>query len=180
MDARDDRESRALAFLVGSGAPAIAHPGGNLFDHLNRTAATLRTWEASETVVLAGLCHATYGTDGFAIALLDPSHRNDLREILGDDAEALVYLYGSCDRSFKGTLPEPGRHLFRDRFTDRVSAIAADTMKDFVELTFANELDVERHSAQPALRQAIETYLRALSVHARPPAWRAFVDRYGS
>ncbi|MEU0678020.1 DUF6817 domain-containing protein [Streptomyces sp. NPDC006172] len=50
-------------------------------------------WGADPDVQLAGLCHAGYGTDGFDGSLLGITERWVLAELIGDRAEALVYLY---------------------------------------------------------------------------------------
>jgi len=145
-------------FLEAHGAGAIEHPGGTLLAHLCRTADLLATWRAPPALTLAGLCHAAYGTDGFPTALLPPSRRNDLVEVIGATAEAIVYFYASCDRRM--FLPQLGRHdppRFRDRFTQAEFHAEPAIVRQFVELTFANELDIAAHS--PAFAQ---TYGRSL------------------
>ena len=102
------------------------------------------SWGGGRRVRLAALCHATYGTDGFPHALLPLDRRARLQAAIGDEAEALVYLYDACDRSktYAGlgatSLP------LTDRFTGEVVALAATDLSDFALLTIANELDVAR------------------------------------
>jgi hypothetical protein len=116
---------------------------GSLFDHLERTEMILRSWSCSETVSIAGLCHAVYGTDGVAVALLTLQERDFLSEIVGPDVEALVYFYASCDRGFVyPRLGEGDRMDFRDRFTGHTFLPSEGQLRDFVELTLANESDV--------------------------------------
>src|SRR5262245_1786006 len=140
-------EKTALAFLEAHGAGAIEHPGGTLLAHLCRTADLLVSWGASPALIAAGLCHATYGTDGFPTALLPTSRRGEVVEVIGATAEEIVYFYASCDR---GTfLPQLGRHeppRFRDRFTRAEFHPESEMVRQFVELTFANELDIAAHS----------------------------------
>ena len=71
---------------------------GSFLDHSKRTERLLLDWGASEELALAGLCHAVYGTDGFATALLNLDQRQRLSVAAGPDVEAVVYFYGSCDR----------------------------------------------------------------------------------
>jgi len=140
-------EKTALAFLEAHGAGAIEHPGGTLLAHVCRTADLLVNWGASPALIVAGLCHATYGTDGFPTALLPTSRRRDLVEVIGATAEAIVYFYASCDRAM--FLPQLGRHeppRFRDRFTRAEFHPDSGMVRQFVELTFANELDIAAHS----------------------------------
>src|SRR5262245_36232371 len=88
----------AIALLTERGARELPHPGGTLLAHLRRVHDVLAGWGARPVLRLAGLCHAFYGTDGFATALGELSRRDELAAVIGEDAERLVYLYASCDR----------------------------------------------------------------------------------
>jgi hypothetical protein len=128
--------------LAARGAASISHPGGTLLAHLERVHARLTRWGARSAVRRAGLCHAFYGTDGFAPALGSHSRRDELAAIAGEEAEWLVYFYASCDRSFSyPRLAEPAG-TFRDRFTGAVFCPPLWSRYDFAELTAANELDI--------------------------------------
>ena len=93
------REQAVRAWLRDRGAETIDHPGGTLYAHLGRVHDRLGALGHDPHVQLAGLAHAAYGTDGFDLTLLDVTDRDTLRELVGDRAEALIYLYGACDRS---------------------------------------------------------------------------------
>ena len=148
-----------IDLLVSRGAPAIDHPGGDLLTHLVRTSESLRSWGAPPELVVAGLTHAAYGTDGFDVALFSLTERGIVAAAIGARAEAIVYRYASCDRAF--AYPQIGRRTgvaFRDRFTMTVEHVPHDDVRAFAELTLANELDLVRHSESfrrtygPALR----------------------------
>jgi hypothetical protein len=144
-----DRAVSVRSALENWGARDIEHPGGTLFDHLLRTEDLLRSWGADEDLALAGLSHAAYGTDGFARALLRLDERSVLLELIGLEAEAIVYQYASCDRSHLGTRPgQIDPVSFRDRFDGRIGDLPAASLKPFMELTFANELDIAVHNDQ--------------------------------
>jgi hypothetical protein len=137
----------AVRFLEEHGAAQIEHPGGTLLAHLRRTARQLAEWEAADDLVLAGLCHATYGTDGFPQPLIEWTERQDLRDVIGPEAEGIVYFYASCDRGF--FYPQLDRRdplAFRDRVTGEERPPSAHELRDFMELTFANELDIVNQS----------------------------------
>ncbi|WP_406290748.1 DUF6817 domain-containing protein [Embleya sp. NBC_00896] len=124
------------------GADRIEHPGGTLLAHLSRVEALLGTWGARPELRTAGLCHAFYGTDGFATALLPLDRRAELATRIGVDAERIVYFYASCDRAASyGSVVEG---TFRDRFTGRTYTPTEAERRDFAELTAANELDIVR------------------------------------
>ncbi|MCF2526773.1 DUF6817 domain-containing protein [Yinghuangia soli] len=131
----------AVTLLRDLGAEDIAHSGGNLFDHLVRVHDRLAEWGADRTLRLAGLCHAFYGTDGFAVALYGLERRAELAALIGAEAEELVYFYASCDRraSYPGLPDEQGE--FVDRFSGVRYRPELRLRRAFAELTVANELD---------------------------------------
>jgi hypothetical protein len=151
-----------VAFLESRAADRVAHVTRSLVEHLDGTYDLLQSWGSSRDVCQAGLCHAAYGTDGFPITLLDVnSERPMLADVIGAEAEALVYLYASCDRSY--LYPQLGfadRPSFRDRFSGATFVPAPEAFAAFMELTFANELDmfhtdpvlVEQHQASWGVR----------------------------
>jgi hypothetical protein len=96
--ARTTWHQAAEWLLRERGASEIEHPGGTLLEHTRRVGELLRTWGADEDLQAGGFCHACYGTDGFAIAMLALTERRVLTETIGPKAEAIVYLYASCDR----------------------------------------------------------------------------------
>jgi hypothetical protein len=132
---------RAKVFLREHGAEAIEHPGGTLYAHLCRVADRLAELGGSVDLQLAGLTHATYGTDGFARPLLPHAAREQLRAVIGPAAENLVYLYGACDRDRSWpALAETA--TVHDRFTGQPVRLDGAQIVPFVDLSIVNELDV--------------------------------------
>jgi hypothetical protein len=169
-------------FLIARGAAELRHPGGTLLAHLRRTHDTLAGWGARPALRLAGLAHATYGTDGFPQGLAELAERPAVASLIGDEAEEIVYRYGSCDRGFSyPRLTGSGSPRLRDRFTGAETAPSTQHVRDLVELTFANELDVMAHSDE--LREKHGEALRRLCVawraYASEPAYAAFVQCLG-
>ncbi|MFF4120362.1 DUF6817 domain-containing protein [Streptomyces sp. NPDC001714] len=164
---------RAVALLRALGAAEIAHPGGTLLVHLQRVQEQLAAWGARPALRLAGLCHAFYGTDGFPTALLPLDRRTELAAVIGTEAEAIVYLYASCDRKATyPTLADPDAAV-RDRFTRDARVPEPRPRRDFAELTAANELDLAR--IDPSFRDRWGPALLTLFTRLRPllsgPAW---------
>ncbi|MFJ8143067.1 DUF6817 domain-containing protein [Streptomyces sp. NPDC096013] len=140
-------------FLRDRGADDMLHPGGTLLAHLGRVQGLLAEWGADSVVQTAGLCHATYGTDGFAPHLLPVDDRATLIALIGEPAEALVYLYASCDRGAVYPRVDGTTDLaFRDRFTGRELSPPVDQLRAFFDITAANELDVLAHNTELAAR----------------------------
>ncbi|MBY8878275.1 DUF6817 domain-containing protein [Actinacidiphila acidipaludis] len=153
QNASGDSGTPVEDFLRGLGADRIPHPGGTLLAHLGRVARALAEWGAAPEVRAAGLCHAAYGTDGFDESLLGLDERARLAGLIGDRAEALVYFYGSCDRS--AVYPQLGGNrplVFRDRFTGAEHTPADDDLRALLEITAANELDLVQHNEDLAVR----------------------------
>jgi len=169
-----DRRVRALEFLRSHSAGTMPHLSGTLLEHLLATEQLLRSWGASEDLCLAGLCHATYGTDGFAPCLLPPDDRGPLARVVGTDVEDMVYLYASCDRAFVyPQLAADGPVAFRDRFRAQTINPTDAQIRDFVDLTLANELDVAlsgRRRPTDALPDWIEPFVEQLRHRAGPRA----------
>jgi len=171
------------AFLRSRGAERLEHPGGTLFEHLCRVSRLLSDWGADEALQAVGLCHACYGTDGFAHALVDLPDRQMLVELIGPRAEALVYLYCSCDRATVYPLLAGGETVaFRDRFTSRTHAPPEPDVRAFVEVTAANELDTLAHNSTLVAEHGAGLFALFAAVRDRlsDAAWRACVDLLGA
>ena len=53
-------------------------------------------WGQPERVCLAGLVHSAYSTEAYRFALFDRGERGRLRELVGPDAERLVFAFCAC------------------------------------------------------------------------------------
>lgn len=167
-----EREAAVVRWLASKGAESIPHPGGHLLAHLRRTAARLSEWGAPAPLVAAGLCHAAYGTHGFAPSLLPLTERATLVEVAGVEAEAIVYAYAAVDRVHGLPGVDGAGVTVRDRFTGREAEPAAESLRQLVELSCANELDVLLHGPESA-RAAIAAWLARASRLASPRAAEA-------
>jgi len=173
---------KAIEFLKGHSADEIRHFNGSLLSHLESTYALLRDWGNESAICLAGLCHAAYGTDGFPASLIEVSQRSELERAIGSEAERLVYFYASCDRSFLYPLIAGGSSFqFRDRFTGGVFVPDAFAFRQFLELTFANELDIARGNADFLERHGpgLERLLQPCRDLVSASAYACFLDTFG-
>jgi hypothetical protein len=145
--ARADRRDAAIEFLRRHGAAATPHIFGDLLSHLLGVEALVRSWGGSDTVALAALGHATYGTHGFEPSILEWDDRSELVDAIGPEAEALVHFYASCDRDafypqLTSSAAGPDDLCFVDRFVAQSSTPTAESVRLFVDLTFANEVEL--------------------------------------
>jgi len=156
----------AIQLLTTCGADRIEHPGGTLLAHLQRVSSRLSEWGARPALRQAGLCHAFYGTDGFATSLWELDRRPELATAIGAEAETLVYFYASCDRRASYPRLAEGDGVFLDRFTGDQFTPTPDQRRDFAELTAANELDLAH--VNPAFRAEHGASLLKLFTRLRP------------
>lgn len=150
---RADIAARASGVLAALGAETFAHVNGSLALHLRSTATLLRCWGNREAVCLAGLYHAVYGTDGITGWLVAPTARHTITEIIGTEAEALAYLYGACARAvFHPRIGTCEELRYADRFAGCEYAITKARLRDFCEITVANELELAGRNERFRLR----------------------------
>lgn len=85
--------------------------------------------------------------------------------MIGPEAEAIVYLYASCDR--KATYPAlaAADAVLHDRFTGHARTAELRMRRDFAELSAANELDLA--CADPVFREEWGPELLALFTRLR-------------
>ena len=129
------------AWLVSRGADQVEHPGGTLLGHLERVADRLASYQASEALVTAGLVHVAYSTEGYDTALLEPSQRDVLREVVGEEAEELAWLFGAADRRRLWSQVEEPLVVWSDRFSGAMRTLDPAQVAPLIEITVANELD---------------------------------------
>lgn len=135
--------------LQSLGAGEFAHLNGSLSMHLRGTEALLREWGAADTVCVAGLYHAVYGTAGYDASLTSLAGRKNIAELIGVEAESLAYLFGACNRRvFYPRLGTDFQLMFADRFTNTEYEIRFLQLTQVCEITLANELEIASNSLQ--------------------------------
>ena len=168
----------SLAHLIALGAADVAHVGGSLADHLRRTHDLLESFGARRALCIGGLYHAVYGTAGISATLVDAAQRAGIERTIGAEAESIAYMYGACDRArFHPRIGTSDERHFADRFLEREYLIGEAALRDFCELTVANQLDLARHSAKFRSRYSaqLREFCGRLDVHlsrAARGAWR--------
>jgi hypothetical protein len=170
-------EGDVRGWLRARGAETIAHPGGTLYTHLSRVHDRLAALGSGPDLRLAGLAHASYGTDGFGVALLGLADRPVLRELIGGPAEAIVYCYGAADRGLTWRQLATTGQVW-DRFTGQPVTPDPADLRSFVDLCIINELDIVEQDLAVAERYG--DYFRSVFgswAGLASPAVRADADR---
>ncbi|MBQ4845068.1 DUF6817 domain-containing protein [Pseudoalteromonas sp. MMG005] len=163
MEIRKKNLDERIKQLQSFGSEEFAHINGSLTQHLVGTYKILERWGREEALCLAGLFHAVYGSDPTRAELLGTDQRVEIAEMIGQRAEALVYLFCSCDKPY--VLPQIGsesRVNFRDRFSGAVMQFPPELLNDFCELTIANDLDVARNKEQEYYHEDILNMFRRM------------------
>jgi hypothetical protein len=89
----------------------------------------------------------------------NPSDRTTLRDLIGEPAERLVYLYGACDRHRSWQrLPDSGEVW--NRFTHQIEYLDGAELPPFIDMSIVNELDVIEHA--PTIAEQHGAYFRSL------------------
>ena len=119
----------------------ILHFGRPLAVHMLGTHDLLSRWGNPDHVCLAGLFHSVYGTKTFTQAALTESSRDDVRALIGEEAESLVYIFGMSDRR-KLMLENPSSpYAWEDHRTGERSGLGADVLDGLVEMEVANFIE---------------------------------------
>jgi hypothetical protein len=91
-----DSTSTKIEFLKKMGTNETSHSGGILLDHLVGVSEILKEMNALEYVQDAGLFHSIYGIDILHHQIW--SDRQVVQDLIGEQAEHLVYLFYVLDR----------------------------------------------------------------------------------
>ena len=119
----------------------IEHLGQRLSEHLIGTHDLLREWGNAKHVCLAGLFHSIYGTKTFAHTDLTIRSRDRIRQLIGPDAEMLVYIFCMSDRKRLLLENQSPPYNWTNHRTGQKSRITDDVLNELVEIEVANFVD---------------------------------------
>jgi hypothetical protein len=179
-------EALAFSYLEKIGSPLIRHSGRTLFDHLVGTFRILRSWNAADSLAMAGLFHSVYGTESFGASTISYGDRQDLAEQIGATAERLVWLFGTMTpesfwRCFKLLTRSYDIESFplQNRITRAELPCCRDDFVDLLNLTLANALE-QAKCLPMRYGQEKQTVLKCLVPFALPAAAASFEDVFGA
>jgi uncharacterized protein DUF6817 len=93
------RAAEVARELTRRRADLVDHARGSLEQHLLGVHGVLARWGRPERVQLAGLLHSAYSTEAYGARLFGRADRPRVRELIGADAERLVFAFCACPRS---------------------------------------------------------------------------------
>lgn len=82
---------KCINYLISKKTQNIPHHNKSFFKHLVNVYDKLRYWNCSEDICFAGLFHSIYGNTSFNLSI--EKDRNVIKDLIGEKAENLVYLY---------------------------------------------------------------------------------------
>ncbi|GAB2575539.1 hypothetical protein ISP15_12840 [Dyella jejuensis] len=127
-------------FLIAIGTREKSHSGRTLYEHLSGTRDRLRQWGCEEVTCLAGLYHSIYGTNAFRRASVDAANRDQVRQVIGAEAERLVYLFHILERPM-ALVESLDTFSSFNRKTGEEVELAEDELTKLIEIESANLLD---------------------------------------
>lgn len=163
-----------VAFLRQHGADELAHSDADLLAHLQGVHDLLRAWGSRPELCDAGLFHSAYGTEIFPTGAVPTELRPVVRDLVGEEAETLVHLFGTVSRaSIFDAAFEGAPFLLETRTGDQVGLtdrqyadLAVLTVANWLEqrprfpdatrFSRAREFDTMRHFLPTTARQALE------------------------
>lgn len=132
-----------ITFLRSVRADELKHSGRNLLQHLLGTYELLKSWGARQSLCDAGLFHSVYGTEKYSFTAAPQSIREKIRELIGEQAEMLAFLFGAMERqSFNEMLMRPRTEMcVRLRLTREDYILSKQEVTDLCNIVFANWLE---------------------------------------
>jgi hypothetical protein len=164
-----------LQFLRAFNVDRLEHTEKGLLSHLLGTRNLLESWGARHALYDAGLFHSVYGTQAYLQTAVPMSRRDEVRAIIGAEAENLVWLFCVMRReTFGDNLQRQDGFRIQDRISGEWHSLTKWEFEDLVNLGIANTLESlprfgwmtrrqcragllpYRKAAMPGARQAID------------------------
>jgi hypothetical protein len=137
----DEQLGNRLRFLRKA-TEQMPHSEVGLFDHLLGTRRLLVEWEARPALCDAGLFHSVYSTDHYELTAIPLSMRDEVRQLIGDEAESLVWLFCMMRReTLFDQLDKDRDFSVQHRLTGEWIPLTEGQYHDLITMSFANCLE---------------------------------------
>ena len=160
-----ERMRRFADYLRELGAADIDHSENTYLAHASGVYRDLKSWGCSQALCDAGMFHSIYGTELFQGFTLPLERRGEVRDLIGERAERLVYLNccllrASLDESVgRGQAP----HTLKDRFLQQEIELSQGDFDDLCRLHLCDWLEqVARDDRWSLRRQAFRSMAERL------------------
>jgi ribulose bisphosphate carboxylase small subunit len=146
----EDVLKNSVTALQSRGAHRCWHKHSTFLEHLVGVHNILRLWGQGMTIGRVGLFHSAYSNSYVNLALFDPqSERALMADLIGKEAEDLVYLFCVIDRQAvvvntllkQGYIPQEGLHVPHLRLADQQVYLSPEVLRMLVVFTMADTAD---------------------------------------
>lgn len=166
---------RLRRYLDDIGLADVQHTHDDLLSHLVGTYRELARLNMPEHVTRAGLFHSIYGTEGFPRSSVPLARRDEIRDLIGDEAERLAYRYCAMSYDSLQRSVDEGRPLLENRFESEPMPLTQDEFEEllWIKLTDAVE-QADAHTPQ-------SRFFRKVAELIGPDGeryWKAFADAH--
>lgn len=170
----DEQLEIRLRFLREAKTEGMPHSNRALLDHLLGTRQLLVEWGARSELCDAGLFHSIYGTEHYELNAVPLELREQVRGVIGEEAESLAWLFCMMKReTFDENLGRAGNFAVQHRVTGESLPLTQGQFDDLVTMTFANTLEAFPRLSW-GVRRNCRAYLRSFRAIAIPAAQSAF------
>ncbi|MCH2211938.1 MAG: hypothetical protein MK110_11595 [Fuerstiella sp.] len=145
------------------GANDVAHTSKGYLAHAIGVYNDLKKWGWNEELANTGLFHSIYGTQLFQGFALPVEKRDEIRELIGEQAEFVSYLNCAMDRPHfdQEVLKSAGPYQILDRFSDQLIDVTDEDFNLLCTLHLCDWLEQVARSngwdyRRKALRQLAE------------------------
>lgn len=168
----------AITFLEKLQADSIAHTSRSLLKHLRGTYFLLKKWDNPEYLCLAGLFHSVYGTQDFKELPISLENRVKVRNVIGSDAEKLVYYFCIQDRRhFVSNFDKIDNFTILSRLDKTEILISKQQFKDLLEIRLADHLEQMLHTKH---QYRFRDYFLKAKPYLSNKGWQYFSIAYGA
>lgn len=151
-------EEIIIQYLKNNKAGEIKHiKSGTLLDHLRRVKELLESWEVSQDVCIAGLCHSILSTEFFTTQVVTPENEDDFELLVGKRVMELIRHFSVMERSTLRYQEDVHTGSYRKRLTGETVTITKQDVADLLTILIANEIDhingINFHDIEASLRK---------------------------
>ena len=160
-----ERMRRFADYLRELGAADIDHSENTYLAHASGVYRDLKSWGCSQALCDAGMFHSIYGTELFQGFTLPLERRGEVRDLIGERAERLVYLNCCLLRASLDESVRRGRapHTLKDRFLQQEIELSQEDFDDLCRLHLCDWLEqVARDDRWSLRRQAFRSMAERL------------------
>lgn len=167
-----------LEALICLDVGRFKHVNGSLLSHLKGTYELLSKWGNREALCNAGLYHSIYGTQDFKLQAVTLDERSKIRDIIGEEAERIVFYFSVCDRDYLYTQMGKAGIKYRNSLNGQVELLDSAMTRDLLELTMANELEILINYKGP-LSIKWKKLLRQFKGYVSDAGFQEYVNLFG-